>query len=291
MPEPVKSNAPPHTVSNVKTLLRGNDLPHLERTILLAHALGMTRTMLLANPDYEVTPAIAAQFRQLADRRVRGEPTAYLTGTREFYSLELDVTPGVLIPRPETELLVDAALGSLDPSRSTAVLELGTGSGAIAIALARHRPRASIVATDVSAAALEVARSNAAKLGASNIEFVHSDWYASVPGDRFDLIVSNPPYVAESDPHLAAGDLRFEPRSALTAGPDGLSAIRRIVAGGAAKLAQGGRLMFEHGYDQGEAARTLMAAAGFAAVTTLADLAGHERVCTGVTAGDSASLR
>jgi release factor glutamine methyltransferase len=282
MSDPVKSNASVDCDQTIETLLRGNALPRLELTILLAHALGMTRTALLANADETLTASAADRFRQLVARRTAGEPIAYLVGNREFYSLDLTVTPDVLIPRPETEHLVDAALDSLRAAEGhRSVLDLGTGSGAIAIAIARNHPDATVVAIDVSSAALRVAETNARRQGV-DIELIRSDWYEAIGARRFDIIVSNPPYVRADDPHLESGDVRFEPRVALVSGGDGLAAIRRIVAGAPAQLADGGRLLFEHGYDQGEVARRLLEMAGFTGIRTFVDLAGHERVSGGL---------
>jgi release factor glutamine methyltransferase len=262
-------------------LLGGNALPHLERTVLLSYALGIARATLLADPDMQVTVEAADRFRRLAARRAAGEPIAYLVGRREFYGLDFAVGPEVLIPRPETEHLVDAALERIPAGASSNVLDLGTGSGAIALAIARHRPAARVVATDVSSAALALAERNARALGLANVEFVESDWYASLDSPPFDVIASNPPYVAAADPHLDAGDLRYEPRIALASGEDGLDAIRTIVAGAPARLTDAGWLLLEHGYDQGDRCRRLLGDAGLTAVTTLRDLAGIERVVCG----------
>ena len=251
-------------------------VPLSEARLLLRHVLGVTHAALEAHPEREVSPRETADFHTLAMRRAAGEPIAYLTGHREFYGLEFHVTPAVLIPREETELLVEIAVEK--PARR--ILDLGTGSGCLAIAVARELPRAQVTAVDVSAAALDVARENAARHGAT-VRFVQGDWFAPLGGERFDLILANPPYVAEADPHLAQGDVRFEPRSALAAGPDGLEDIRRIVAGAAAHLVAGGRLVFEHGYDQAQAVAALLAQAGFVAIEQRRDLAGIPRVTGG----------
>jgi release factor glutamine methyltransferase len=282
METPVKSNASPELPVTVKALLHGNELPRLEQTILLGHALGMARAALLAHPERLLARKDVLRFERLVARRRAGEPIAYLVGKREFYDLELQVGPDVLIPRPETELLVDAALGCVPPARRSRVLDLGTGSGAIALAIARHRPAAEVTAVDVSAAALAVAGANARALGIANVRFIESDWYAALPvGERFDLIASNPPYVAAGDPHLEAGDLRFEPKIALASGNDGLSALRIVIGGARSRLVPGGCLLVEHGYDQGERCRTLLEEAGFADISTLRDLAGNDRVGCG----------
>ena len=251
-------------------------MPLREARLLLRHVLGVTHAALEAHPEREVSPRETADFHTLAMRRAAGEPIAYLTGHREFYGLEFHFTPAVLIPREETELLVEIAVEK--PARR--ILDLGTGSGCLAIAVARELPRAQVTAVDVSAAALDVARENAARHGAT-VRFVQGDWFAPLGGERFDLILANPPYVAEADPHLAQGDVRFEPRGALAAGPDGLDDIRRIAAAAAAHLVAGGRLVFEHGYDQAQAVAALLAQAGFVAIEQRRDLAGIPRVTGG----------
>ena len=251
-------------------------IPLREARLLLRHILGVPHATLEAHPERKVSPQDTAAFRALVVRRAAGEPVAYLTGHREFYGLDFHVTPAVLIPREETELLVDIALEK--PAQR--ILDLGTGSGCLAIAVAKQLPQAQVTAVDVSAAALDVARENAARHGAT-VRFVQGDWFAPLDGERFDLILANPPYVAEGDPHLAQGDVRFEPRSALAAGAQGLDDIRRIVAGAGAHLVPGGRLYFEHGYDQAPAVAALLAEAGFVAVEQRADLAGILRVTGG----------
>ena len=252
-----------------------------DAALLLRHALGVSEAWLVAHADDPVDPSRATAFRALIERRAHGEPVAYLTGTRGFHALALQVTPDVLIPRPETELLVDCALQRIPEDAKCMVADLGTGSGAIALALARARPRAKVVATDASDAALEVARANADRLALRNVEFAQGDWCAPLGDARFDVIVSNPPYIAEGDPHLHEGDLRFEPRGALASGSDGLDAIRIIVRDARAHLREGGWLMFEHGFDQGSAARDLLAAHGYAEIFTERDLESRERVSGG----------
>jgi len=257
----------------------------LDAQVLLAHLLGKDRAWLVAHGDDALSRERVDAFLVLARRRRDGEPVAYLTGTREFWGLALQVSPAVLIPRPETETLVELALARLPKDRDVRVLDLGTGSGAIALAIAHERPRAMILATDVSADALEVARENARRLGIGNVEFAPSDWYDGVAaawqGGAFDLIASNPPYVAAGDPHLGEGDVRFEPARALTPGGDGTAAIMRIVAGARERLAPGGSLVVEHGVDQADVVRALFAAAGFAAIVAVRDLAGIPRVVAG----------
>jgi release factor glutamine methyltransferase len=261
---------------------RAGDGARAEAEILLAHCLGCDRTALWARPETAVPSAVAAACRALARRRAAGEPVAYLVGHRGFWTLELEVTPAVLIPRPETELLVEQVLAAFPADAAVRLVDLGTGSGAIALAVAAERPCWEILATDAAADALAVARRNAARLGLAAVAFRLGNWtQACRPGERFSVIVSNPPYVAEGDPHLAEGDLPWEPRAALVAGPDGLDAIRRLVAAAPAHLAPGGWLLLEHGADQGAAVRAILAGAGLDAVHTVRDLAGLERVSGG----------
>jgi release factor glutamine methyltransferase len=243
-----------------------------DREVLLAHVLGCDRGRLYSHPERIVDEA---RIGPLLERRARAEPVAYLTGRREFWSLDLAVTRDVLIPRPETELLVELVLAHVPESGS--VLDLGTGSGAIALAVASERTRARIVASDVSLTALAVARANAVRLG-FDVRFVHSDWYGAILG-CFDVIVANPPYVAAGDPHLDA--LVFEPRDALVAGADGLDALRRVVGGAAGHLAERGWLIVEHGHDQGDAVRSLFRDQAFRGIESRRDLAGYERATLG----------
>jgi release factor glutamine methyltransferase len=247
---------------------------------LITHFLGVDRAYLITNAMRVLTESEDARIDMAVAQRALGFPVAYLTGTREFYSRAFTVTPDVLIPRPETETLVEAALKTGNRPRFSA-LDLGTGSGVIAITLALECPQAKVTASDSSANALEVARANARALGAE-VEFVRGEWYAAVKGRRFDLIVSNPPYIAANDPHLAEGDLRHEPAQALCDGSaDGLDSIRAIVAGARDHLNRGGRVLLEHGYDQASAVAAILAAAGFADLTSLPDLAGIPRVAGG----------
>ena len=247
-----------------------------EARLLLAQATGFSEASVLAHPERELPAAAAATFRECAARRARGEPIAYILGKKEFYGLPLTVNPAVLIPRPETELLVELALAR-EPST---VLDLGTGSGAIALALKRHLPAARVIAVERSAAALAVAQRNALKLGLE-VEFRHGLWFEPVAGERFDLVVSNPPYVAMGDAHLGQGDVRFEPRSALVAGADGLESIRAIVRDASRHLNPGGRLLLEHGLGQDAEVRKLLRAAGLEDIATWPDLAGIARVSGG----------
>lgn len=254
----------------------------LEAEVLLLHVLGKPRVWLYAHADDALSPSQQQGFDALLQRRVAGEPVAYLTGARAFWSLDLDVSPATLIPRADTERLVELALERLPQDRAVDVIDLGTGSGAIALAIAVERPRARVVATDASEAALTVAASNARKHAIANVEFATGKWLAAVPGRRFDLIVSNPPYIAAADPHLRRGDLRFEPPTALASGVDGLDDIRAIVATAAAQLRDDGWLLLEHGHEQGAAVRALLAQAGFVDVATWQDLGGRDRVSGGL---------
>jgi release factor glutamine methyltransferase len=248
---------------------------------LLAHALGRPPGWLWAHADEAVDAAVGEAFAGLVARRAAGEPVAYLTGVQGFWTLELEVTPATLVPRPETERLVELALARIPTDRALRVADLGTGSGAIALAIAQERPRARLIATDASAAALQVARRNAARNRIGTIEFREGDWLAPLAGERFDLIASNPPYIAEGDPHLDEGDLRFEPPSALSSGRDGFDAIRTIVGAAPGHLHAGGWLLLEHGWEQGAAVRALLADAGFAEIATARDLEDRERVTLG----------
>jgi len=303
-------------------LMAQSGLPRLEARMLLAHVLGRPQAWLLAHDTDALAPADAAAFLDLAARRLAGEPMAYLLGEREFMGHLLRVTPEVLIPRPETELLVETGLAHLrgldagmqagdaaepqeghgpaaasagpDPAPVTspdptpaagpdrwAVADLGTGSGAIAVSLALACPRAAVTATDASAAALAVAAGNAQRLGA-RVDFRQGDWYGALPpGARYHLIVANPPYIAAGDAHLQEGDLRHEPPAALTDGADGLSALRVLAVGAPARLAPGGAVWLEHGWDQAQAVRALLAAAGLRGVASRRDLAGIERISGG----------
>lgn len=267
-------------LANAAQQLTG-DSAHLDAAVLLAHVLGKPRTYLLAWPERQPDTAQQQRYAGLLARRQRGEPVAYLTGQREFWSLALEVTPDTLIPRPETETLVALALQAIPLEAPLLIADLGTGSGAIALALASERPRCHVVATDCSVAALAVAQRNAKRLQLDNIEFLAGHWLAPLAGRRFDLIVSNPPYIAAQDPHLDTGDIRFEPRSALTAGTDGMDALRQIAQDARTHLRDNGRLFMEHGYDQGPAACALLQGAGYQEVCDHADTAGLDRVVTG----------
>jgi release factor glutamine methyltransferase len=255
----------------------------MEARLLLQQVLGVNRAWLIAHANDALQTNRDAEFQALLTRRLAGEPIAYLIQQREFYGLTLRVSPATLIPRPDSETLVDAALEKIPhPSAMPlTVLDLGTGSGAIALAIARNRPQTKVLAVDASDTALAVAQDNASQLKLSNVQFALSDWYAKLAEQRFDLIVSNPPYIAENDSHLSQGDLRFEPLSALTSGQDGLDDIRQITEQGLIHLNPQGWMMLEHGYDQGAAVRELMAQAGLVEIATRQDLGGNERVTLG----------
>jgi release factor glutamine methyltransferase len=257
-------------------------IDRIDARVLLRHTLGVNRAHIIANPHAPISDAAFTHYQTCVERRARGEPVAYIVGEREFHGLAFKVNPAVLIPRPETELLVDLALERLAIDQAARVLDLGTGSGAIAIAIAARRPRAHVLAVDASEPALALARDNANRLLRENhderIEFARANWYDALGDERFDVIVSNPPYIAASDAHLARGDLRFEPRQALVGGEDGLDAIREIVGGARRSLRLGGWLLFEHGHDQGEVCGTLLREQGYTDVEDHRDLAGIARV-------------
>lgn len=248
--------------------------------MLLRHVLQCDEAWLIAHDDEQLTAAQTAAYGALIARRAAGEPVAYLTGSREFYGRDFKVTPAVLIPRPETELLVELALQRL-PANGGCVLDLGAGSGCIGVTIAAERPDVQVTLVDASAQALDVACFNAHRFAAANTTLLRSDWYAALGAARYDLIASNPPYVAAGDTHLQQGDLRFEPQSALVAGADGLADLRHIVAGAPAHLLPGGWLICEHGHDQAEACTALLRQSGFIHIFTARDLAGIHRVSGG----------
>ena len=258
--------------------LRDSDSPRLDAEVLLAHVLGKSRAWLLAWPDRGVDAEAVARFADLITRRAEGRPVAYLTGRREFWSLDLAVDDTTLIPRPETELLVERALAWIPSAEQRLVADLGTGSGAVALAVASERPAGFVLATDVHFHTLERARHNATRLALHNVAFLCGDWLAPFAPRSLDLVISNPPYVADADPHLAQGDVRFEPRRALAAGGEGLDAIRIIARTADSVLKPGGHVLLEHGYDQAETVRALLRGAGFTDIATFSDLAGRPRV-------------
>lgn len=267
-------------VRHAATRLPGEDARR-EAEMLLEHILRRDRAWLFSHADDVPEADAVARFSELLARRVRGEPLAYLIGHAGFWTLDLLVSPATLIPRPETELLVEAALERLPPNDALCIADLGTGSGAIALALASERPRAQVIATDASTAALDVARENARRHALANVDFREGDWLTPLRAERFHLIASNPPYIAENDPHLSRGDLRFEPPTALSSGSDGLDAIRHLATHTPQHLLPGGWLLLEHGYDQGDAVRMLLHAAGFTDVETRQDLEQRDRISLG----------
>ncbi|MGP1716842.1 MAG: peptide chain release factor N(5)-glutamine methyltransferase [Methylophilus sp.] len=248
----------------------------IEAQILLMQILDVNRAWLLAHATDVVPDQPVQDYTHLVQRRLLGEPIAYILGYREFFGLKLKVTADTLIPRPDTETLVEAALQKI--TQPWQILDLGTGTGAIALALARHAPLSHVTAVDASEAALKVAETNRQNLQLENISLLHSHWFSQLADQRFDLIVSNPPYIEAADQHLSQGDLRFEPLSALAAGEDGLADIRQIIAQAPDYLNDGGWLLLEHGYNQGEAVQDLYQLAGFRHIQTLRDLGDNPRV-------------
>jgi len=265
----------------VTTLTPTSPTPRLDAEVLLMHVCSLDRSSLITRNETALTGKQLNMLENLLHRRKRGEPVAYITGTREFWSMELEVTPGTLIPRPETELLVEKALEHIPRDTEWTIADLGTGSGAIALVIAKERPRCRVMATDISLAALEVARPNAKKIGLTNVDFRAGDWFAPLVGETFDMLVSNPPYIRADDPHLKQGDLRFEPATALVSGADGLDAIRHIVRHAREFLSPDGWLLFEHGWDQAEAIGDYLRQQGYRDIVCHTDLTGHARVAGG----------
>lgn len=258
-----------------------SDTAVMDTEILLAHCLEKDRSYLRGWPEAEVAGPVISQFESLLGRRQRGEPVAYLIGSRGFWSIDLKVSPATLIPRPETELLVEKVLENFQHRPPASLLDLGTGTGAIALALATEFSACRVLACDIELPAVALAESNCQLLGLDNVRVFQSDWFDGVAEQRFDCIVSNPPYIDPEDPHLQRGDVRFEPACALVAQNRGLQAIETIVSAASGYLNPQGWLLFEHGYDQGSAARQLMQAAGFTEISTARDLGGQERVTAG----------
>jgi release factor glutamine methyltransferase len=286
-PENIPRRGSEVSTVNVAELLReaagrlsGADARH-EAEQLLLHVLGVERAWLFAHATDAVDQDARQRFELLVARRAEGHPLAYLVGRRGFWTLDLQVNTATLIPRPETELLVEQALARLPDDDMVRVADMGTGSGAVALSIASERPLATVMATDVLGPALAVAVKNAQAHGLENVWFRRGHWFVALGADRFDMIVSNPPYIAAGDPHLAQGDLRFEPPPALASGADGLDAIREIVAGAPEHLVPGGWLLLEHGWDQGEAIRALLEQAGFVDAQTVQDLEQRDRVTLG----------
>ncbi|MBI3778385.1 MAG: peptide chain release factor N(5)-glutamine methyltransferase [Gammaproteobacteria bacterium] len=252
--------------------------PRLDTEVLLMHVFGLDRSALIARGHISLTDDQFHQLEKLIARRRGGEPVAYLTGTREFWSMALNVSPAVLIPRPETELLVEKALERIPRDAEWTIADLGTGSGAIALAIAKERPRCRVIATDISPPALDVARSNAARFNLTRVEFREGSWLEPLMSMKLDMIVSNPPYVRADDPHLQQGDIRFEPAQALAAGPDGLDDIRSIILSARDYLQPAAWLLFEHGWDQGNAVGLFLHRHGYRNIVCHPDIGGRDRV-------------
>jgi release factor glutamine methyltransferase len=270
-----------HATTHLKEQQAGTETAKLEAQLLLQHILNVNRAWLIAHQNDALQANIHAAYRALINRRVSGEPIAYILGYREFYGLNLKVTQDTLIPRPDTETLVDAALTKIPQDKNLRILDLGTGTGAIALAIAKHRPNALVTAVDASQAALNIAIENAKTLKVTNVNFILSDWFSSLKEQKFNIIVSNPPYIEQNDAHLEQGDLPWEPISALVARHDGLSDIKRIIQNAMQHLHPDGWLMLEHGYNQAEAVATLLKQAEFSEIETLKDLGGNNRVTLG----------
>lgn len=271
-----------HTLQHIAERLRAvSDSARLDAELLLSHMLERPRSYLYTWPERELAETERQALEALVERRLAGEPIAHILGKREFWSLELAVSADTLIPRPETELLVEAALARIPEQAAWSIADLGTGSGAIALAIASERPRCHVIAVERSEGALAMARENVRRLGLGNVELLEGDWFAPLVGRRCEMILSNPPYIPEADPHLGQGDVRFEPLSALVAGADGLTDIRHIIAAAGDFLQDPGWLLLEHGFDQGEAVTGLLRKAGFVEVADLTDLQGHGRIAIG----------
>lgn len=267
--------------SRLTSVLNEVSSAFFEANLLLQHILNVNRAWLISHENAYLTPENAARFETLINKRIAGEPIAYILGEREFYGLNLKVTPDTLIPRPDTETLVDAALKKIEPHLPLSICDLGTGTGAIALAIAKHRPQTQVTAVDASESALKIAQENAEHLDITNITFIQSNWFAELKNKTFDLIISNPPYIEENDPHLSQGDLRFEPRTALASGIDGLDDIRHIINHANKHLNAHGWLMLEHGYNQAKEVADLFAMAEFKNIQHVEDLAGIQRVTIG----------
>ena len=280
-------------MQSIKTLMRSSETALIEANqlslkeakfesqLLLQSVLKVNRAWLIAHENDALQANNHADFQALLTRRLAGEPIAYILGSREFYGLNLTVTPDTLIPRPDTETLVEAALDKIAIDAPSAILDLGTGTGAIALAIAENRPQTNIIAVDASKAALEIAERNAQSLSIDNVQFMLSHWFDALDGEKFDVIVSNPPYIQVDDNHLTQGDLRYEPLSALASGKDGLDDIRQIITDCLIYLKPQGWLMLEHGYNQAESVTDLMAEIGLVNIETLKDLGGNHRVTLG----------
>ena len=261
--------------------LHDSDTSELDSEVLLAYLLKKNRSYFRAWPDRSLSTEELDAYQQLIERRKNGQPIAYLTGEREFWSRSFIVSPDVLIPRPDTELLIDITQQKFTPSQAFSILDLGTGSGAIAITLALEFPNASVTAVDSSTKALAIANKNSQRLNSHKVGFIHSDWFKQVPTQAFDLIVSNPPYICQTDPHLLDGDVRFEPNSALIAMDQGLLDIKNIIANAPVYLKPNGILLFEHGYQQGKPIKSLLELLGFKSIEQFQDIQGHTRATLG----------
>ncbi|AMO57790.1 SAM-dependent methyltransferase [Endozoicomonas montiporae] len=269
-----------HLLKQTTEQLKDSATARLDVEILLCHVLGKDRSFLFTWPEYELNEQQLSDFRRLVTERIKGTPVAYLTGARDFWTLKLSVSPATLIPRPDTELLVEQALAKPLPDNAR-VADLGTGTGAIALALASEKQRWAVTGVDKFEDAVTLAERNALKNRITNAVFSQGSWCASLPGDHFHMIVSNPPYICSDDEHLSQGDVRFEPETALASGADGLDDIRIIIQQATTKLVNGGWLLLEHGYHQAESIRQLMGNAGFDKISTVQDLSGHDRVTQG----------
>ena len=257
--------------------LSRSDSPRLDAEILLAWSLGYDRARIYACSNETMQPVAYDRFLNLLNKRLSGHPIAYITGVREFWSMPLEVNEHTLIPRPETECLVEKALECIADDASMMIADLGTGTGAIALAIARERPHCKIIATDNNTETLAIARRNINAQSLNNICLIKSDWFEQLADYRFDFIISNPPYIAEGDPHLHTGDVRFEPGRALSAGPDGMAVLNRIIVNAGSYLVRNGYLLLEHGYQQGEKVETFMQQSGYNCIDKVMDLAGHHR--------------
>jgi release factor glutamine methyltransferase len=280
------SNTPQSTIASAlkaaeQRLGQSSDSAAIDARVLMEHVTGYSHADLISKSEQALSDSQQSLFEELVAMRESGAPIAYITGQREFWSMNFLVTPDTLIPRPETEILVEQALHRIPEKSNANIADLGTGSGAIALALAYERPHARVIATDASRLALETARVNEERLGIGNVELRLGHWLGALGQDQCDVIVSNPPYIREDDPHLSHGDVRYEPMTALVSGNDGLDAIREIVSEASNHLNPGGWLLLEHGFDQGEAVLDLMRSAGFTGVETVGDLAGQDRVTLG----------
>ena len=255
-----------------------SDSAKFDAELLLAYVLKKDRSYLYTWPERQATEAQYQDFEQFIQRRLQGEPIAYIVGKQAFWTLNLKVSKDTLIPRPETELLIETALDYYSPQDNLSILDLGTGTGAIALAIASEFTQSQLLAVDISSAALDIAQDNAVQHGINNIQFLHSNWFNDIPSQHFDLILSNPPYIETDDPHLQQGDLRYEPRLALSSGKDGFRDIQQIIQSSQPYLKPQGWLMFEHGYQQASMARQYLSQAKFNHIQSLRDLAGHERI-------------